>query len=415
MNTLEAIIPWNEQTQTGDSGQTSANKINGNFSELKNESERIDSNVNKLGYYALDYTNSKAETRLQITENRKKGVILAYFSPIENLVCEKYYGSTFDDLAWSSDGNWKKEIDPNNYFLSGIILNNDGLITYGHNVGTYLYYDSTGIVINGITYNSGYVNTYRSGYNNTFNVYVQELNTLNGEIFYRVTDDEGIYNGWFTKYNKSYIIDEAKTSIQGDTLKTVEQVDSYLGEFVSLYNANSVQLTTKEAYRLRVPSEKRTLQYKGYILTYMIPVIIGGNTVYKNITEQYIGNTIDDNTWKLDANWIQLDVKKELTATTAINIADGVNNLDLTLPAGYIIDEIIINNIETNLSGLKCVVDPSNTNISILYDKYLSDSYVGYCFKTLGDQIIYQVDKTIRFNCLGNTGMTVIVKIKTGY
>lgn len=407
MNTLEAIIPWNEQTQTGDSGQTSANKINGNFSELKNESERIDSNVNSLSYYPLDFTTNIPTTRLLIPlEKRKQGTAISYFTFSLKFVVEIYNYSEFDDASWTDDQNWFDVTSlSNNVFSADKILDHITIESLLNKSGTYIFYDATvGLTINGITYNSGYVNIYKSA-NGTGSYIVQEFNTINGQTFIR---NSAFDWNWKIKTDNNYVISTVTNSLSGGSIKTIQDLDNEIIEKSFDNLTDKTVGLNQNTFRLLIPTEKR---FKGHILTYTYPV----DSYYKSITEKYIGNSTDDNSWKNNSNWEILYNYKELTATTAINIAEGVNNLDLTLPAGYIIDEIIINNIETNLSGLKCVVDPTNTNISILYDKYLSDSYVGYCFKTLGDQIIYQVDKTIRFNCLGNTGMTVIVKIKTGY
>lgn len=97
-------------------------------------------------------------------------------------------------------------------------------------------------------------------------------------------------------------------------------------------------------------------------------------------------------------------IQKSWTGNFSTNIAAGVANKDMTIPAGYMVEMIVFRNTLAagNITNFQAIMNPASDNVSLLTGKTINNGKT-YSFHTLADCPVDNVNNmTLRFNATGN-------------
>lgn len=166
-------------------------------------------------------------------------------------------------------------------------------------------------------------------------------------------------------------------------VQTLAGIDLYL--FSSSSDGSVFEIDDVENYQLGT-----VLELKGENMGHVSAIDTSGNRLHGAM----------NGTPALTVNPLQ---QKATTGVFTTNIADGVANKDVLIPAGYYITTITVANTLSsgNITNFKAVLDPASDNITLLSGKQINNAKV-MTYTALADQSQSTSSRTLRFNATGN-------------
>lgn len=318
--------------------------------------------ANRSGYLAIESTGTGIDLQLDSTIGTH---IVQFRSNSTNFVIKRYYGTTVDidiDNISIKEIGWSDLTTP-----AWCYYNNDPALgsVYGK---LYNYYAVQAIAANP-------PKGWRVPTNNDF---TQLSNYLGGSTIAggKLKKDGLVY---WTSPNSGATNESGFSAIAGGY-----RVDN--GSFVVL-TYNSVFMSS-DGYRALVRQDDPTLSIASS------PLLNYGRSI-RLLRNEPAGDQVQS---------IKID-----SFTT--NITEGTANKDISIPFGYVVDNISVL-ATTAITDFKCqLLNTSGVLQSVLLEGKTADAGVKINYKVYTDQVYQFTDPVLRFNCAGNTGLEIVINL----